>query len=105
MPSYLNLFTMSKDNKLKVGEQKICLLPALLPIEHDKVLARLLNQIPKINFHSSGGIKPQDKITPSQYRIIIVEYLLKKARDNNWGLCLKDDHIYVYNGAILEENG
>lgn len=43
------------------------------------------------------------KLNQKHFLIITVDQVLKTAVDNNWGLCKKDDFIYVYNGAFWSE--
>lgn len=43
------------------------------------------------------------KVTRSHYLILIVEQLHKIAKANNWGLCKKNDSIYLFNGEYWNQ--
>lgn len=39
------------------------------------------------------------KVRQAQYLIIAIEEVLRLAKINNWGICLNNDLVYLYNGA------
>lgn len=98
----------------------------LLP--HAQVLDRLLEQVEPVDFKAlafpqsvelSAQLKKADpegpeakelrkrleamKVTSKHYLILTVENVLALARSNQWGLCKRNDFIYVYNGCYWDE--
>jgi len=52
------------------------------------------------NFKTLAGLtKDEDKLKPKHYIVIIIAQILKTARQNNWGLCIKNGFVYLYNGT------
>ena len=68
-------------------------------IEHTEILNILLSQVKKIDFRKIAKIKNNEKLSKKHFFIICVEELIKLAIKNNWGLCKKNDIIYIYNGT------
>jgi len=78
------------------------------PIDHDDILAKLLEQIEPVNFRELAELKDEkDSLRQDHYYVICIEQILIKAKQNNWGLCRNHAFIYIYNGAYwkqLEKN-
>jgi putative DNA primase/helicase len=70
-------------------------------LDHQDVLFKLLTKIKPVNFRKEAGIENTNKkITQKHFFIIVVENLLDIAVINNWGLAIKDNFIYLFNGAF-----
>ena len=96
-------------------------------ISHGEIFNRLLEQIEPLDFESlvypeTSQLKKKikdnpksekiedfikainkNKIAVKHYLIVCIEYLLKIAKKNHWGLCKNNDFIYLFNGAFWEE--
>lgn len=100
-------------NRLQTSLQKTA-------IPHDKILENLLKQIEPIDFQeivfpekkrllnenkktrSSSVQDSLDKLKVNQkhFLVIVIDKLLNIARCKNWGLCVKEEFIYLYNGEF-----
>lgn len=70
---------------------------------HSEILKNLLEQIQPVNFQELAGISPDDKPKISQLQVICIEQILYLAKKNNWGLCIKNGSVYVYNGSFWQQ--
>lgn len=63
----------------------------------DPALHSLLNEVQKVEYHLevSGDTL---KLKMQDYIVITIEELLKLAKRLKWGLCVRNGHVYVYNG-------
>ena len=98
--------------------------PNTTQIPHNEILNKLLEQVQKVDFQikafpeviklrkelencdlgndvANEIQKRIDKCKLKKHHllIVVVESLIKIAKENTWGLCRNDDMIYVYNGA------
>jgi putative DNA primase/helicase len=75
------------------------------PAPHSTILESLKDQLQPINFealanpHNIEGFKVGNK----HQLVLAIEYVLKCADQNNWGLCKNNDYIYLYNGTYWAE--
>jgi putative DNA primase/helicase len=69
------------------------------PISHDMILEKILEKIDEIDFRQVAGLSEDDKIKNNHLLIIVVEQLLKLAKENSWGLCINTGFVYLYNKA------
>lgn len=65
----------------------------------NEVLTALLNQFSPLDFRERAGLSEGDKITRKIYVIVAIDEIIEKATTNNWGLCVKDGFIYLFNGC------
>lgn len=70
------------------------------PLDHDKVLDALLENITRVNFRDLANLKgKEESLKKKHYLVSAIEGILDLAKLNHWGLCKKHDFIYLYNGA------
>jgi len=70
--------------------------------DHQTILKELLNQIKSVDFRnevakSSGSV---NKLEKKHYVVTCIDQILNAAKKSHWGLCKKDENIYLYNGAF-----
>lgn len=76
---------------------------AFAPIQHHDVLGCILDQIQLIDFREKAGLTEKEKIENKHYLIISIEEILNVAQKNHFGLCKKENFIFVFNGAYWQE--
>ncbi len=64
----------------------------------NEVLVELLSKIKKVDFHKIAKVEEGEELKSSHILIIAVEQILKAATDNEYGLCMNQGFIYLYNG-------
>lgn len=69
---------------------------------HQRVLSELLSQIEPINFRECAELDEDVKLTRKITVVISVDKVLEVATSNNWGLCTKNNFIYVFNGEYWQ---
>jgi putative DNA primase/helicase len=67
---------------------------------HEKILEEFLSEIQTIDFHQILGINSQAKIQQKHLVVLVIDEILKNIRQNDFGLCAKNDFIYLFNGAF-----
>ena len=67
-----------------------------------RVLSELLEQFDELDFRERAGLDEDAKLTRKIFVVIAVEEIISKATANNWGLCIKNDFIYLYNGRYWQ---
>lgn len=67
-----------------------------------RVLSELLEQFNELDFRERAGLDEDAKLTRKIFVVIAVEEIISKATANNWGLCIKNDFIYLYNGRYWQ---
>ena len=67
-----------------------------------RVLSELLEQFDELDFRERAGLTRTQKLTRKIFVVIAVEEIISKATANNWGLCIKNDFIYLYNGRYWQ---
>ena len=75
---------------IKEGEQST---------NHIEILEKLLTEVKKIDFRKIADLEPDTKLQQKHFIIICIDELLKISTKNDWGLCKKNNIIYLYNGA------
>jgi len=68
-------------------------------MEHQKLLNTLLTEVKPINFQERANLSDGEKLTKNHYLIISVEEILSLAQKNDWGMCMNNGEIYVYNSC------
>src|SRR5690625_3604199 len=102
-------------DQVKPIDFKLLAFPEIVELreEKKKLESKLINPD---GSYKSGGNKADNKrleqinknldyckVTRSHYLILIVEQLHKIAKANNWGLCKKNDSIYLFNGEYWNQ--
>lgn len=64
----------------------------------DESLQSLLGQVQKVNYQLEVEAANGSNVKCQHYIVITIEELLKLARKLRWGLCVRNGHVYVYNG-------
>jgi len=83
---------------IKAETEKV--LQSFEPIQHKKILSRLLEQIGKVDFREHAEFKDEtEKLSKKHFLVCSIEQVLSIAQLNNWGLCKHHDFVYLYNGA------
>ena len=67
-----------------------------------RVLSELLEQFDELDFRERARLDEDAKLTRKIFVVIAVEEIISKATANNWGLCIKNDFIYLYNGRYWQ---
>ena len=67
-----------------------------------RVLSELLEQFDELNFRERAGLDEDAKLTRKIFVVVAVDEIISKATANNWGLCIKNDFIYLYNGRYWQ---
>ncbi len=87
-------------------ELKHAVLKELEPTPHHEILDNLLTKVTEIDFEEEADLDKGQKLRKRHYVVIVIEKILELAEDNSWGLCKRNDFIYLYNGAywkLLDE--
>ncbi len=66
---------------------------------HETILDEFLTEIETINFREIHQIDDQTKILQKHLVVITIDEILRLIKLNNFGLCAKNDFVYLYNGA------
>jgi len=69
------------------------------PIPHGEILSQLIEKIQLIDFRKKAELSERQRLTNSDYQIIVVEQVLNLAKSSQWGMCLNCDFIYIFNGS------
>lgn len=72
------------------------------PVQHNKILSKLLLQFKKIDLNEEAELKQGEKLENKHLQIITVQKVLDATRENNWDLCLHNGRIYVFNGEYWQ---
>ena len=71
---------------------------------HKQILAQLLDMVKPVSFRELAELENEDdKLQKKHFLILAVEQVLELADKNQWGLCKRDDFIYLYNGAYWQQ--
>jgi len=71
---------------------------------HRQILAQLLDMVKPVSFRELAELENEDdKLQKKHFLILAVEQVLELADKNQWGLCKRDDFIYLYNGAYWQQ--
>ena len=68
---------------------------------HNKILQNLIEQIELLDFADLANVNDDEnfKLGMKHFIVLSIENVLKLAKENQWGLCKKDDFIYLFNGS------
>ena len=70
-------------------------------LSHDKVLSVLLNKINKVDFRQE--VDSDKKLKRKHFVVTVVDKVLAMANNQNFGLCKRNDFIYLYNGSFWKQ--
>jgi putative DNA primase/helicase len=90
------------DEPKPVNEPK----PKIEILDHDKILELLLSNVKKVDFQSTiypTANRENPKISNNKYQIVIVNEILKLAKENNHSICQNHQSIFLYNGAYWKK--
>ena len=63
------------------------------------MLDSILGLVQRVDFKAKAHLPEDAKIPRKIYVVISIDELLVLAGAHNWGLCTRNDFIYVFNGA------
>ena len=62
------------------------------------VLAALLSRFSKVDFRQLAGLEEGEKLKQKEVVFAGINEIIRLATENDWGLCLRNGMVYVYNG-------
>jgi len=65
-------------------------------------LATMLEAVVPVNFREQAGLPSDKELHKKHMLVLIVDNLLRIARDQRFGLCSNEAFVYVFNGASWE---
>ncbi len=77
------------------------------PVPHIVILNKILERIEPLCFSELAGVEDESKLNTKHYLVLSVQNIIDLAEENNWGLCLNNDFVYLYNGAywkLIDKN-
>ena len=88
--------------KLKNGVNKYARIEV---IPHSEILSKLLKQVEPLDFNNIANPKKAEsfKLGEKHHLVLSVENVLQISKKNQWGLCKKNNFIYLYNGNYWAE--
>jgi putative DNA primase/helicase len=72
------------------------------PVQHNKMLSELINQITEVDLIAEAKLKQGEKLENKHLLIITVKKILEITRENNWDMCLHHGLIFVFNGEYWQ---
>ena len=87
---------------MTVQETKINISKHAQPESVRDTLLGLLEAITKVDFRKEAKIVSNEELSQKHYLITTIEQLLLEANKKNWGLCINQDKLYVYNGTYWQ---
>ena len=73
---------------------------ALEPLSSLEILQALLKKIKPVDFRLEANLGEKGKLQNMHRVVIVIEKVLELAKENQWGICKKNDFIYIYNGTF-----
>lgn len=70
---------------------------------HREILSRLLEIVEPVDFRTLAEMEDGEKLQKKHYLVIVIEEVLRLAKENNWGLCKNTDFIYLFNGTFWHQ--
>jgi putative DNA primase/helicase len=70
-------------------------------LAHEEILNAILETIEPIDFWAVAAVG--DKLLQKRVLVACIEELLRKVKEQNFGLTRKDDFVFAYNGAFWKE--
>ena len=61
-------------------------------------LYKLLESITPIDFRAVVGASENSELRMKHFVVATIDELLKISNENDWGICVNNEHVYVYNG-------
>lgn len=75
--------------------------PVVIVNRHKDVLEEILKHVKSIDFRRIVGLEnDSDKLRQKHYLVSVAEEVIQIAKRNQWGLCLNNGRINIYNGAF-----
>lgn len=68
-----------------------------------ETLTQLLKEINKVDFRKKSGLESHQELTQKHYLVITIDELIKTALQNDWGLAINQEKVYVYNGTHWQQ--
>ena len=68
------------------------------PLLHNQILATLLDQVKQVDFKKLAKLAKEIPPKNNHYLILVTEEILRLAAKNQWGICLNNGFIYLFNG-------
>lgn len=65
----------------------------------EQLLQHIMSGVQKVNFREKAGVDSDARITPTAYKVIAINEVLKIAAEMGFNLCKKNDICYAFNGA------
>lgn len=65
-------------------------------------LSGLLRKIKKVDYRVEAELESEEELTQKHYLVITIRELLKFADDNDWGLAMNNENLYIYNGSYWQ---
>lgn len=90
-----------------IREQILTAISKSEPMPHSAILNQLIDRVTEVDFAQLAELKEGERLKNSQIQVIIIDQLLKLAKNNNWGLCKQHDFLYLFNGeywSLVEED-
>jgi putative DNA primase/helicase len=75
---------------------------ALGETRHQDVLPRLLSLCARSDFRQLAGMSASETLKKKHYLILVIQEVLRLARENGFGIAIKDDCVYSYNGQYWQ---
>jgi putative DNA primase/helicase len=75
-------------------------------LDHSEILKLLLSRVNKVDFQATiypTANRENPKISNSKYQIVIVNEILKLAKENRHSICQNHQSIFLYNGAYWKK--
>lgn len=72
-------------------------------IPHERILDKLIKAVEDVDFRELAGIEEDDKLSQKHIIVHAVEQVLELAKKMNWGICIQNGFVYLYNGAFWRE--
>jgi len=67
---------------------------------HEKIFDEFLTEIETVNFREILNLDDSAKIPQKHLVVTTIDEILRLVRQNDFGLCSKNDFIYLFNGAF-----
>ncbi len=72
-------------------------------IPHKQVFEELLAKVQEVDFRElareNTNLSEEDDLKGKHYIVCCIDHLLTLAKENHWGICKRNESLYLYNGA------
>ncbi|MBL0152059.1 MAG: hypothetical protein IPP93_00655 [Chitinophagaceae bacterium] len=72
------------------------ILESFEPIRHRDILAKLLDQVTKIDFRELAELDDEIEKLSKKHFLVCIEEVLRLAQINSWGICKKPWILFIY---------